>query len=450
MVAAVGYPAGQPFEGAGRVSLAAAPRLRWDALRVAGGGLILAYVWRFQDLFPLLNTIKFSTIASALALGLFLANGPALKRLPALFRNPVFRCALVMLGMMVLSVPTSLYPGLSFNFIVNDHIKTFLMLVVLAAMIRGPVDVERLALVNIFGAAVYSYMILTHFHIGSNGRVEDLDYYDANDIGMLLVGTIPLLVYFLRKGVPLRQRIPAFITGPLVMVAVVRTGSRGAFLGLIAVAAYLLFRFTAIPRRARFGSVAVLVVVFLFAASDQYWNMMSTLLHPTQDYNWSGNAQGGRMEIWKRGVGYMFRRPLTGVGVQAFPVAEGTISPLAGRQQLGFGLKWSAAHNSFVQIAAELGVPGILAFVAFLVLAFRMLGARERSGAGSGPLEQALRGAIIGYAVTGFFLSQAYAAFLYALMGVIIGLLVNRSRSLPTPGRGGARVRARVPFRRGT
>lgn len=444
-MAAVGYPAGRPFEGAGRVSLAAAPQLRWDPLRIAGAGLILAYVWRFQDLFPLLNTIKFSTVASVVALGFFLLNGPSLKRLPVIFRHPVFRWALVMLGMMVLSVPASLYPGLSFSFIVNDHIKTFLMFVILATMIRGAADVERLALVNILGAAVYSYMILTHFRIGSNGRVENLDYYDANDIGMLLVGTIPLLVYFLRKGVPLRRRIPAFVTGPLVMMAVVRTGSRGAFLGLIAVAAYLLFRFTAIPRRARFGSLAVLALVLLFAASDQYWTMMSTLLHPTEDYNWSGNAQGGRMEIWKRGIGYMLRRPVTGVGVEAFPVAEGTISPLADRQQLGFGLKWSAAHNSFVQIAAELGIPGIVAFIAFLITAFRRLGARERDGPGA--LEQGLRGSIIGYAVTGFFLSQAYAAFLYALMGVIVGYLAGGPRSAPAPAQRGARTRGRVPFR---
>lgn len=444
-MAAVGYPAGRRFEGAGRIAVAPA-RLRWDPLRIAGGALILAYVWRFQDLFPVLNTIKFSTVASVLALGLFAANGGALKRVPAVFRNPVFRWALVMLGLMVLSVPTSLYPGLSFSFILNDHIKTFLMLLVLAAMIRGPADVERFAVVNIFGAAVYSYMILTHFQIGSNGRVENLDYYDANDIGMLLVASIPLLVYFLRKGVPLHQRIPALVTGPLVMMAVVRTGSRGAFLGLIAVAAYLLFRFTAIPRRARFGSLVVLAVVFMLAASDQYWTMMSTLLHPTEDYNWSGNAQSGRMEIWKRGIGYMLSRPLTGVGVQAFPVAEGTISPLAERQQLGFGLKWSAAHNSFVQIAAELGVPGIVAFLAFLVTAFRMLGRGGGPGgarAGPAALDQGLRGSILGYAVTGFFLSQAYAAFLYALMGIVIGYLAGQSPAAPAA----KRIRRRGSFR---
>jgi len=82
---------------------------------------------------------------------------------------------------------------------------------------------------------------------------------------------------------------------------------------------------------------------------------MHTIIKPEEDYN--RTAEEGRVKIWKRGIGYMMLHPVFGVGAANFPVAEGTISPLAGRTEVGLGVKWGAAHDSFVQIGAELGIP---------------------------------------------------------------------------------------------
>src|SRR5258708_33328068 len=93
------------------------------------------------------------------------------------------------------------------------------------------------------------------------------------------------------------------------------------------------------------------------------------------DYNHT--SETGRMQIWSRGIGYMLANPLLGVGPNNFPAAEGTLSPLAERQQYGIGVRWNAAHNSFVQIGAELGLPGLTLFVAVIASAFAAL---RRSG----------------------------------------------------------------------
>ena len=54
---------------------------------------------------------------------------------------------------------------------------------------------------------------------------------------------------------------------------------------------------------------------------------MGTLLHPTDDYNWTGEAEGGRMTIWGRGIRYMIDRPFTGVGICGrFPLPRGRFS----------------------------------------------------------------------------------------------------------------------------
>ena len=74
-------------------------------------------------------------------------------------------------------------------------------------------------------------------------------------------------------------------------------------------------------------------------------------------------ADEGRIQIWQRGMGYMLDHPLLGVGAGNFPTAEGTISSIARNTPSWKGVRWSAAHNSFVEIGAELGVPGLILFL---------------------------------------------------------------------------------------
>ena len=376
----------------------------------------------------MLGSLKIALFSSLAAYAVFVLS-PATRRSLERVRHPVVRLAFFLLVMMVLSVPTSLWQGKSFNFILDDHLKTLVLMLLVIASVRSFADVERYLAAHILGAAIYSAYAVFLLQVGEGGRLGSLFYYDANDLGLLLVCTLPFLLYFSRRGVRLALRLAAIPIAALLVMAIVKTGSRGAFLGLIGVALFALLAFRAAPVRARVGWVIGGILALSMIASDQYWTQMQTILNPKDDYNWSGKAEGGRMEIWKRGVGYMMDRPLTGVGVQAFQTAEGTISPLAARQSAGKGLKWSAAHNSFVQIGAELGVPGLLFFVAMLVTAFRSMGSLARSGfrdtqgrKDEAAMAQALRASLVGYVISGFFLSQGYAVFLYALLGLIVAL----------------------------
>jgi len=144
------------------------------------------------------------------------------------------------------------------------------------------------------------------------------------------------------------------------------------------------------------------------------------------DYNHT--SETGRLQIWNRGIGYMLANPLLGVGPNNFPTAEGTLSPLAERQQYGIGVRWNAAHNSFVQIGAETGVPGLGLFVAMIASAFVALrragrAASRTPGAAVSPaLSAALTGALIGFTVGAFFLSLAYSEMLYTLLALAVAV----------------------------
>ena len=136
------------------------------------------------------------------------------------------------------------------------------------------------------------------------------------------------------------------------------------------------------------------------------------------------------MKVWARGVGYMLHHPVFGVGAGNFPVAEGTISPLVKSARPNQGVKWSVSHNSFIQVGAELGLPGLVIFLGILGTAFAELRTLGRIGArrpGARPppeaqLAQALTGSLIAFVVGGFFLSLAYRDLLFVLLALVAGL----------------------------
>jgi putative inorganic carbon (HCO3(-)) transporter len=206
----------------------------------------------------------------------------------------------------------------------------------------------------------------------------------------------------------------------------VRSGSRGGFIALVAVAAFVVVRFHEIPLRRRLAAALVVGLVLLGTASERYWDEMKAIVVGT-DYNLTNET--GRLAVWRRGVGYMLEHPILGVGPNNFGVAEGTLSPLADRQQYGIGVRWTAPHNSFIQAGAELGIPGLVLFLAVIASAFGVLQQRGRgAGAPAGsapddrPLRRALTASLVGFVVGAFFLTLAYSEMLYTLIALAIGL----------------------------
>lgn len=409
---------------------------QWLLFHSAVTFLLLTYIWRLQDIVPGLSALQLVSIVTVGAVALFLLQ-QQFQNLLHTSRYPPFRIASIILILMIGSIPAGIYMGNSLDYVLVDFSKTFLLMVLIAAGVRGTRNIERLLVINLIGATIYSAYAVSSGEV-VDGRLSHLIYYDANDLGMLVVCTLPICVYFLRRGVPIFPKFIALTALPVLLLAFVRSGSRGAFLGILAIGAFMLFRFTAISRTARILTLSATVIAMPVIGGDQYLDLMKTLLAPTTDYNWVGNQDTGRMEVWKRGIGYMLHRPILGVGVNNFYVAEGTLSARGRQQQFGRGFKWSAAHNSFVQIGAELGVSGLLAFVALLYVSFKStMRPLPRTGDSAVLTQQALgqtfAAALLGYIVTAFFLSQAYGAFLYSMIGLIIALDASRGTPALAP-----------------
>src|SRR5262249_10994133 len=149
----------------------------------------------------------------------------------------------------------------------------------------------------------------------------------------------------------------------MAFATIIMTASRGAFVGFAAVGLALIVFLPGVSAVLRLGVVAVAPIGMLVFAPARYWDAMSTIQPPAEDYNW--DAATGRVEIAKRGLGYMASYPLFGIGFDNFSWAEITISPLARRYaDTRLGLKMSAPHNSWIQAGAETGVTGLALWAA--------------------------------------------------------------------------------------
>jgi len=404
-------------------------RRSFDALRLTLALVLLTYVWRIQDLVPGIAPLKLPTIATGAAIVLLLFDSTAQRHFGAACRHRVGQLIIWFALAAMVSAAASIDFGWSLDYLVKALLPALALAIVVPAGVFVAGDATMFAALQVAGAVFYCGAILTRFKVGADGRLGALIFYDGNDIGMLLVCTLPLCAYFARHASRALLRVLSVVAAVLFVFTIAKTGSRGAFLGLIAVGAYVVLRFRTVRVSTRLAVVGVSACLLLAGATTKYWNQMDTILHPTEDYNWAGKDDFGRMSIWARGVGYAEDRPLTGVGAGAFNFAEGTISPLARRQEYGQGLKWSSPHNSFVQVLAEFGFPGFALFLAILFYGYRAATRLARASLHRGPkarrrgeLSQAHAAALAGYVVSGFFLSQAYAPYLYFVIGMIIGL----------------------------
>jgi O-antigen ligase len=362
-------------------------------------------------------------LATLVAVLVFAMDRDPRRRLSSL-NQPVVRATLGIAALVMLSIPGSLYPGDSLQFLLKDLLRTVALMLLVTASVRGLADLRRLAWLQIAGVTLFAAVIVARSQMGSDGRLLAAAYYDVNDLATLIVCTLPLALYLWRWSDGRWARLLVTASAVLLMVTLVKTGSRGGLVGFLAVAAYVLLRFPALSRAKRLGAVALLAILLVALANDRYFERMRTILHPETDYNWSSRSETGRMEVWKRGIGYMVSHPVLGVGARAFPVAEGTLAPEAVlRKPYGRGFKWSVAHNSFIEVGAEIGVLGLALFVALFRGAFRALSRIRRGPGGEAAfLAQALAASLVGFAVTAFFLSQEYSAYFYTLLGMIVAL----------------------------
>src|SRR5262249_28522414 len=142
--------------------------------------------------------------------------------------------------------------------------KTLVLAIIIVGAARDWRDVERLSFVYFLSVAIYAAIVLVRFQVTQEKwRLAKLYYYDANDFSTLAVTALPLALYFMVTKRHWVARAIAAGGAGCILVAFIWSGSRGGFLALLVVSAFLLVRFKAVHAVWRLTAAGAIAVVLL-------------------------------------------------------------------------------------------------------------------------------------------------------------------------------------------
>ncbi|MEY8213237.1 MAG: O-antigen ligase family protein, partial [Colwellia sp.] len=257
----------------------------------------------------------------------------------------------------------------------------------------------------------YGWALDTHsvgrLSIGEK-RITYLGFFnDPNDLGMFLVMNIPFAVYFYSKG--------KFLTKTTMLAALTAlgygiylTGSRGTMLGAGALVAIYYLVTSAGPKLL----IASIISAPIFAT-------VITSLQSNID-----DSADGRLEAWYAGILMLINNPIFGIGKGQFREEHNLV-----------------AHNSYIHVAGELGVPGYSLWggmLTFTVLTgyFFIKNSKTKNIVAANKetestkdntnlqaelkINKTLFFSMMGFMVTGFFLSRMFTLLLFIYLGMLL------------------------------
>lgn len=194
---------------------------------------------------------------------------------------------------------------------------------------------------------------------------------NPNHLGALLAMLLPLVAVLALQARG-RERYWIAAGAGLAVVELGITATRGAWLALVAAAAVMtvLFRAELRPYRRRIVLAGATGVVVLAAVYGVLGAAGATKMEPADLARVGpGSTLDLRFELWSTAWRVTTDRPLAGVGPDVFPLVFPAYASERFLRLHGPFTVANGAHNVFVNTLVNLGVIGLAAFVALLVVA---------------------------------------------------------------------------------
>ncbi len=314
----------------------------------------------------------------------------------------------------MLSIPLAINPGEAWeNFL--EFGKVIVMFVVMVNVVRTEGRLRWMILLSLLVSIVMSVAALSDYAAGrlamGGTRVKGIIgslFENPNDMALHLVTMMPLAVCF---ALGRRGALKKLIYGAAALIfiaAIVVTFSRGGFLGLVVTSGVLAWKLARKNRVLVVALGAVLMLGFVVAAPNEYGGRLLSMFGGDT----TGSADA-RMGVLKRSVLVALRYPLFGVGIGNFYYKS---------------LRDQVSHNSYTQVASEIGMFALVVYCLFLITPLKRLRKIEDETLGKKPqarfyyLSVGLQASLVGFMVTSFFASVAYLWYVYYLVGYAVCL----------------------------
>ena len=330
----------------------------WDW---AWGGLLIFTVLLFfrpQDQLPGLQNSHVSDIAAVTGLCALFARNLSRGR-PLVRMTPELLGVLAFGLVIVLTIPTSIWPTGAFNVFRNLYLPIVLIYLLMANTLTSPKRIERIAWVIVLAFGAVAARVLVDYFVRGIGSGEGRAqapfggfFQNPNDLALNIVTFLPLVFMYIKRPGPTLKRLLCVGIAFMMLAVLVLTRSRGGTLGFVAMlATFLIVARVLTPTMIIAGMLAGIFVLPALPAS--FWARMSSITDARKDD--SGSREERRL-LLIQGWTVFAERPLTGVGAGQFKTYW----------RPGLSRKWHETHNMLLQVASEVGVFGLIAF-SFLI-----------------------------------------------------------------------------------
>ncbi len=408
------------MEGAGRSLYSVRPMAIWRFLTTQPLSywficiyLLFEYV-RPQQIYPSIAVAPWPMLSIVFAFGAFVLEGKRFR-----IRQPVDGLMGLFLLIVLLSSVFAFAPDKSF-----EQLYVVLSWAVIYLLISNIVTTEKRFLVFMLSFLLYNFKMSLFstrswaaigFQFRDWGTVGGPGWFhNSGEFGIEMTIFFPLAVYFI---VSLRRywstaKLCVFLLLPLTAwTGMVASSSRGALLGGTAVLCWMLLTSRYRHRiRLFIGSALLLATVVAIVPPEQKERLRNM---------GSDNTSNLRFTRWKMGLEMAADRPVLGVGYANW-VAYST-DRYGPRATL-------LSHNVFIEAVAELGYSGVTAFLMLIGSTFvvnrrtRRLATLLPDGTFLSNMARGLDGALIGFLVSGFFVTVLFYPFFWVNIGMTVAL----------------------------
>ncbi len=217
---------------------------------------------------------------------------------------------------------------------------------------------------------------------------------DNNGIAITMVTSIGMAFFLGIHAEKWWQKGLAFGLAALMAHVVLFSNSRGGMVALIVtgIASFLL-----VPKQPKDYLIFILAALLVFRLAGQgVQDRFGTIFEEAVEGGESGKDKGGkRLDHWSACLQSVARHPL-GVGPNHWPLTAPQ-----------YGLPKMAAHSTWLQMAAELGLPGIFCLASYYALCMFRLWPLRRAGQSEDPWSPAMARMVIA-SLVGFVVSAQF------------------------------------------
>lgn len=317
----------------------------------------------------------------------------------------------------LLSIPGAINPKEAWDEFNDVFIKAVLMFIVMINVVRTERRMKWIIYLALGVSVLLSINAIGDYRAGNftveGYRVKGLlggMFGNPNDMAIHLVTMVPLAIIFMKISRNIFSKFFFISCAVLVVAADVVTFSRGGFLGLMMVAAVLIWKLGRSNRIivTLFGSLSLLL--FIVLAPGNYGLRILSIFIPSLDPVGSSTM---RRAILDRSIQVSLRHPLAGVGMGNFH----TVS-----------LHETVTHNAYTQVSAEMGIAALVIYMMFMLAPLKKLRRIERETFAQRResdyyyLAVGLQASILGYMVSSFFGAIAYQWYIYYLVAYAVCL----------------------------